>query len=280
MDDIEAHLDPRIDLTSLLNPLDDAKGAKVQVEGGAASDSAKHKKNGFRTIPAEVEGINGAVGKYLRTEQLRKVLEMLRQHPLRFVDRTTPDRDTKWRVNFPALSRTLIQREIEAYIQSRFGPVAARIVRFLKAKGRIEEKTVAGLLLLPHREVRYHCDAMHQAGILEIQEVPRDNIRTIKSSFWLWFYDQDRTRRDLLHNVYRTMSRLLQRLKVERGEVQSVLQKAERSDVKGHEDEYLSETERNALNTWNMKEGKILVELLRLDDTVAVLRDFTPSKVE
>ena len=70
------------------------------------------------------------------------------------------------------------------------------------------------------------------------------------------------------------MARCLQRVKVEREAVQTVIEKAERTDVVGKEEEYLGVGERVALEEWREREERLLGEVGRLDDLVAVLRDF------
>ena len=47
-----------------------------------------------------------------------------------------------------------------------------------------------------------------------------------------------------------------------------------RIDVVGKEEQYLSKGERAALVDWKKREEKMLAQLSRLDDMVAVLRDF------
>ena len=91
---------------------------------------------------------------------------------------------------------------------------------------------------------------------------------------YLWFYDQQRCRQLLLTDTYKAMARILQRIKVERAKVQTVIDKAERTDVVGHEEQYLSKMERQALRDWSQTEEKLLIQLGRQDNLVATLRDF------
>lgn len=77
-----------------------------------------------------------------------------------------------------------------------------------------------------------------------------------------------------MEECYKSMARCLQRAKVEREGVQTLLEKAERSDVVGREEEFLGEDERIGLEQWREKEERLLGEVGRLDELVAVLRDF------
>lgn len=279
--EVEAQLHTSLDLAAFIDP-NDTKFARVQIgveEDDYAAVQPVQKKNGFRTKMNDCELPNGNSPSHRRSGHVKEVLEVLNKHHFHFVHQTTVDKETAWRVNFPSLSSSLIQIELENFVNARFGPVATRIVRFLQAKGRVEEKTVANTTLLSQKDARAHLSALQQAGLVDVQEVPKDTARQAKAMIFLWVFDQDRSRRLLLIDTYKTMTRFLQRLKMERVGAQTVLEKVERSDIKGREEEFLSPTEKKALHEWEAKEEKILVELSRLDDTVAILRDFLPPRM-
>lgn len=73
------------------------------------------------------------------------------------------------------------------------------------------------------------------------------------------------------------MARLIQRANVEKEKIQPLLDKAERTDVVGNEDRYLSAKERQTLRIWRSTEEKLLTQLGRQDDLVAILRDYGVS---
>lgn len=116
--------------------------------------------------------------------------------------------------------------------------------------------------------------AMNRAGFLELQEVPKGNDRQPSKTIFLWFFDVERCRRRVLDETYKTMTRVLQRIGVERERVKDTVDKSERVDVQGHEEEMMTEAEKKALEEWRAKEEQLLGELGKLDDLVAVLRDF------
>jgi DNA-directed RNA polymerase III subunit RPC3 len=66
----------------------------------------------------------------------------------------------------------------------------------------------------------------------------------------------------------------MRRVTVERDKLRGFLEKTERSDVKGNEERYLSEAELATLKGWRDKEALLLGEIGRLDELVAVLRDY------
>jgi DNA-directed RNA polymerase III subunit RPC3 len=68
--------------------------------------------------------------------------------------------------------------------------------------------------------------------------------------------------------------RILQRIQFEREKVQPLLSKAERSDVIGNEEKWLSKGELDALRKWKEVQEKLSLQLFREDELVATLRDF------
>jgi len=219
---------------------------------------------------------NGAAADESCFTLTRQNLLLLAEHPYRFATfygktHSTPER---WSVNFSALSHRLRLIEIESTLLTRYGPESMRVIRILQEKGKLDEKAIAGLSLLNQRTMRSILNRMHEAGHVELQEIPRDTQRQPSRTMFLWFFDVERCRRKLLEETYKTMARCLQRVKAERELFQGVIDKAARSDVRGKEEEFLSVGERTALGKWRKNEERLLGELGRLDEMVAVLRDF------
>jgi len=203
---------------------------------------------------------------------------MLADDPHGFVKRKGGRGQGQWEVDYKSLAGDLIQFELEALFTARFGATATRVIRILHKKGKLDEKQVATLGLIRTRELRALLTAMQEAGYVDTQEVPRDNTRQPSRTIYLWFFDQDRCRQLVLNDLYKGMARLLQRARVERGKVQAVLEKADRTDVRGRESELLSKPELEALEEWRTTEERLLVQVDRLDDLVALFRDFVPHR--
>lgn len=209
-----------------------------------------------------------------RLHWVKQHCSLLFEDPRRFVRWVGSRGGGEYKVDFRPLTYSLIQHELEATVLARWGPLAARIIRILHARGKLDEKQVSTAGLMRTKEIRAALTAMQEAGFVDTQEVPKDNTRAPSRTMYFWFFDQDKTRQLVLTDTYKAMARILQRIKVERAKVQSVIDKAERSDVIGNEDRFLTETEKRALRTWRETEEKLLVQLGRQDDLVAILRDF------
>ena len=195
---------------------------------------------------------------------------LLTHHPARGGAR----RAEAWSAPLRALAAHLRRRLLLATLAARHGPLAPRLARLLHERGRLDEKTLAAGALVPPKPLRALLDALLAAGHVELGEVPRDAQRAPSRTVFVWGFDVERCARSVLGDVYRTMARLMQRLRSEAEGVRGVREKAERTDVVGREAEMLSEEELKVLERWKGTEERIWGELGRLDDMVMTLRDF------
>ncbi|EME86548.1 uncharacterized protein MYCFIDRAFT_43158, partial [Pseudocercospora fijiensis CIRAD86] len=210
--------------------------------------------------------------KKLKLALIEEHLKLLHEHPKTFCVPTRGSGGGEWRVHFSALTENLIQANVDMTVMARFGKVHARFVRLLRERGRLDEKQVASFSMMRIKDVRAILTELKFAGLVEGQEVPKDNTRQPTRSLYLWFHDQERVAGMILQQTYQAMSRTLQRLKVEREGYRNVIEKAEMMDMK---QEALAQNEREALMQWREIEEKLLTQLERMDDVVALLRDFS-----
>lgn len=203
-------------------------------------------------------------------------LLLLYDHPNRFLRRVpkTSSVPEKWAVDFGALRATLVDVTLSQILSSRFGPLATRLASILKSSGKLDEKTLSTLSLINQKTMRALLTAMYRSGLLQLQEIPREGNRQPSRTLYLWDWEPERAKQTVLEDCYAAMGRLVRRLGVERERVKGVVDKAARSDVMGREAEFLSGPEMKALEGWRSTEQKLWGELDRLDDCVAVVRDF------
>lgn len=158
-----------------------------------------------------------------------------------------------------------------------FNDPKLRIVRMLNDKGKLDEKNLQEIGLLNAKELRQSLASLQSAGLLELQEVPREPQRQPNRTIFLWFYDAERVQKLYLNKLYKTMSRLFQRLEVERCRLATTLTKIERTDVQGIEEDILSAAELKVLSQWRQREAWFMAEIGRIDDSVSILRDLRPA---
>ncbi|TLD31919.1 putative dna directed rna polymerase iii subunit protein [Venturia nashicola] len=182
----------------------------------------------------------------------------------------------RWRIPLYSLVQKLIQAEVENTITARFGKLSAASARILNANGVLDVKQIAQLAIVKPDQVQMAVTPILKAGYISAQELPRDNNRTVERSIWAYSYNAIHARQRLLDYSYKTMARLLQRLEHERGRRRTVLEKAARTDVASNEMKYLRPAEREALRRCREIEEFLDRYVIRIDELVATLRDFTP----
>ncbi|KAK4691462.1 DNA-directed RNA polymerase III subunit RPC3, partial [Lecanoromycetidae sp. Uapishka_2] len=209
-------------------------------------------------------------------ETVRNHLLLLAKHPLGFLEQLheSANEPERWTVLYRPLVKAITHHAVLETITARFGLPAARLTRLLSEKGKIDEKNLQSLSLMNQKTMRSYLSILHEAGMIQLQEVPRDNSRNPQRTMFLWYFDIERCKMRLLQETYKTMARCLQRARVERDKVKGTIEKATRSDVEGKEEEFLAPQELQALRRWREIEEKIWGEIGRLDDFVAIIRDY------
>ncbi|KAL1602500.1 RNA polymerase III subunit C82 [Paraconiothyrium brasiliense] len=206
-----------------------------------------------------------------RSEIVEAHLSLLVDHPLRFV---TWHARGQYRVDFDLMAKSLIQQEIENTVLARKSTVAMKLLRALKKKGKLDERQLCNTMMSSANDVRGIVNDLTVQGFVQTQEVPKVDRREAKLSLHLIWYDIQRAREKLLHDTYKGQVRILQRIAFEREKIQELLSKANRTDVAGNETKYLKQTELDDLKKWKEVQEKLLLQLAREDDLVAVLRDY------
>ncbi|EAW14685.1 putative DNA directed RNA polymerase III subunit Rpc82 [Aspergillus clavatus NRRL 1] len=257
-------VDPRLDLSGSIGPME---------------ISQPDNRRGKRPLEDDVngtnhEGANGLSSGGNRTFEVDQHLCLLAQPPHNLTSKRIVSGLITWTVEFRHLARKLRHLELERMIEARYGDVALRVVRVLHAKGKLDEKRLQEISLLPFKDLRQVLASMQAGGFVDLQEVPRDAQRQPSRTIYLWYYDPDRICNSVLQDTYKAMSRCFQRLRFERNRLKEFLEKTERSDVKGNEERYLSEGELALLQQWKAKEALLIGEVARLDEMVAVMRDY------
>lgn len=251
-------IDPHWDLSSSIGP----------------ADPTQPKISKKRPLENGVNGSHDSSTGATRMYEIGQHLRLLEQAPYNLTSYADIAYVPHWRIGFRGLSRKLRHLELERMIETRYGDVALRVVRVLHAKGKLDEKRLQEISMLPIKDLRQTLASMQSGGFVDLQEVPKDAQRQPSKTIFLWYYDPDRVSSSVLEDTYKAMSRTLQRIKFERDRLKDFLEKTERSDVKGHEEQYLTEGELEHLQRWKDKEALLLAEVARLDDMVAVFRDY------
>lgn len=223
----------------------------------------------------ETHGANGFTSYKDQNNMLSLVeehLKILAEHPKGYCRRVGAAGRGEWKVDFPALTEKLIATEIDQTVHARLSKVHALVVRMLRDVGRLEDKAISARLMMRVKDVREILTQLQFAGLVEGQEVPKDNSRQPSRAVYLWYHDQTRVASLLLQQSYQAMSRTLQRLAHERVVNKGIIERAEMLKTKENP---LGDTERTHIMQWRETEEKLMLQFLRLDEHVALLRDFS-----
>ena len=258
------------------------------VVGDASSDEEEDDESDSEDVneSSDSEQANGAANHSLNSlpktpeerhrRFVRDHLHLLAKHPYSFLQHIpeTSVLPERWTVHYQPLMNSIIHHVLLQIIATRYGQPAARLTRLLSDRGKVDEKNLCSLSLINQKSMRSYLTTLHKAGMIQLQEIPRDNSRNPQRTLYLWYFDAERCKAEILQESYKTMVRCLQRVQVEENKVKGTLEKASRSDVIGREEEFLGVQEREALEKWRQVEERIWGELGRLDELVGILRDF------
>lgn len=209
-----------------------------------------------------------------RLDQMRQHLLLLAESKHRFVRHCGSNGRGQWTVDFGQLMESLREAELDAYIEQSFGRHGLRLTRILREKGKLDEKMLPSAALMKKSDVQGKMLAMQMAGLVDVQEVPKDNSRLANRTLFFWFFDGERTQLQLLDDVYKAMLRCMQTLAVERHKERNILSFVERKDVEGKEEEVMTAEHYNKYNRHLEEQAELLGQVMRLDDMVAVVRDY------
>lgn len=209
-----------------------------------------------------------------RMEQMRQHLFLLAESSHRFVRHCGTHGNGQWTVDFSRVINRLKEAELDAYIEQSHGRHGLRLTRILREKGKLDEKMLPSAALMKKSDVQLKMTAMQMAGLVDVQEVPKDNSRMANRTLFFWFFDRERTEAQALDDIYKAMVRCMQTLQVERHKERNILSFVERKDVQGKEEEVMTAEHYNKYNNHLEKQDKLLCQVMRLDEMIAVFRDY------
>nr|OQO27942.1 hypothetical protein B0A51_04288 [Rachicladosporium sp. CCFEE 5018] len=298
--EVADQLDPNLDLTppSKANKAATTNGGpKVKKKGTIEYDPEFADIGIKREVASDSDDdITPIKAQGRRLDTIEQHLKLLEEHISQFCHRPSVTGSSEWRVSFPFITRTLIQAQLDTTIQRRFGTVGVRVARMLREEGKLEEKQVAQRVLKHVKDIRSTLGLMQAAGLLETQELPRDQYRQPTKCIYLWYFDEKKVQAQVLAQSYQGIARCLQRMDVEQTRFQQVLDKRARLRADSGEDEQrtfmmgkaglleeegapLSGVEKLQLGQWREVQEKLLAQVGRLDELVALMRDFDGGDV-
>lgn len=209
-----------------------------------------------------------------RLTQLKDHLLLLTGHNHNILKKLSNDGLGEFTVPFKSATEYMREHELDTYIASAFGKEGLRISHVLRKHGKLDEKQIQKIALMKQGEVRKTLVRMQMAGFADVQEVPKDTLRTPSRTIFLWWFDTERITNLMLDIIYKAIARCLEVLETERYKERVVLALANRTDVRGNEHEMLPEEHLIKLNTYIEKEDRLTTQINRLDQLVGIFKEF------
>ncbi|KAK6462464.1 DNA-directed RNA polymerase III subunit RPC3 [Scheffersomyces coipomensis] len=170
---------------------------------------------------------------------------------IQFLIETTPGTFT---IPYTALIKSLQQYNFETLIKTTLGVNSFRVLRCLKSQKIGDEKSLANAVLLKEKTVRNEVYKLFKANLVEIQEVPRSADRAASKTFFLFRHKEIVSYNFLNNALIFSMAEILTNIQNFKEDHKILLEKCEREDVKGHEDELLLESELKTLKNLQTRE--------------------------
>lgn len=151
---------------------------------------------------------------------------------------------------------------------------AFRILRSIKSLRLADEKSLFNSVLLKEKTIRNEVFKLINLNVIEIQEVPRSTDRAASKTFYLFKHRELSAYQSLNYALMYSMAQILENIEMFKYEDRILLDKCEREDVKGHEEEYLLESELKALSALNARETSNIGKFNRLKSLYEVFALF------
>ncbi|OBA22029.1 hypothetical protein METBIDRAFT_38925 [Metschnikowia bicuspidata var. bicuspidata NRRL YB-4993] len=168
-----------------------------------------------------------------------------------FVVETAPGSYT---VPFLQVARAVKQHHYDALVKATLGPNALRVLRCVQTMRLVDEKLISNAVLLKDRTVKNEVYKLVTNNVLEIQEVPRSVDRAALKTFYLFRHKPAPCHAFVARSLLHSMGAVLSNVDLFRADHRILLDKCEREDVKGHEDELLLDSELKTLRDLQRRE--------------------------
>ncbi|KAK9237126.1 RNA polymerase III subunit RPC82-domain-containing protein [Lipomyces kononenkoae] len=254
---------------------DSASESDESVESNNISDhDNSHQYDLNKDDDDDDDHLNDGTANNSRIEQLNVHLALLScNHNLPFMKRVGNKGGGEWTIDFDTLSARVRELEYDKLITQKQGAIACRLLRIIRDKGRIDEKQLARIALLPPKDIRAQLTALHEIGCLDLQEVPRGTDRAPSRTYYLWYHKPKSAYALMTQAVVKTMVRCYERILEERGRRPTIMTKLLREDVRRDEANMLTPAEREELRRIRGIEERFTAHMAKLDKLVLIFRD-------
>lgn len=191
---------------------------------------------------------------------LAEHMRLLTSGNVTFVFETSPG---SYAIPYNQLSRHVKSHHYDALVKTTLGHNAHRVLKCIKTMKLVDEKAISNLVLLKEKTVKSEVYRLVTSNVVEIQEVPRSADRAALKTFYLFRHKESPSYRFVDGSLIYSMADALSNIDRFKLEHRILLDKCEREDVKGHEEELLLDTELKTLRDLQTREINCLGRLHR-----------------
>ncbi|RCK58968.1 DNA-directed RNA polymerase III subunit RPC3 [Candida viswanathii] len=263
--DIERYLPKQVDFNNSIITPTFAKPKRPFENGDASPDSKKLKLEDGTAASKPAFVSDGPKYNSSILEQHLKLL--LNGTNTAFVYEISPG---NYVVPFANLTKILKQFNFEMLVKTTLGEQGFRILRCIKAMRLVDEKAISNAVLLKEKTVRSEIYHLIRANVIEIQEVPRSADRAASKTFYLFRHKENYP--FLVNCLIHDMAMILNGIEKFKSEHHILLEKCNRIDVQGQEEQLLLESE---LKTLHGLQNREISNIVRLDRLVVLFSIFS-----
>ncbi|KAJ1863868.1 RNA polymerase III subunit C82 [Coemansia sp. RSA 2703] len=210
-----------------------------------------------------------------RSDAIFALLDILHNDSSGIVAKVEEQAGGQYRINFERAAAVLRDRALDSLIQEKFGAMHARIVRVLRDKQKLDEKTVSQTTMLPIALCRERLHDLALSGLIDTFDIPRTADRNPSRMFYLWFVNPEKQVRSAMSYIFQGMSNLHQRIDHEMAIRSALITKTKRKDVIA-DPSLLTEYERKELKSLMAIKQNLEAALIRLDGMLLIIHDINP----
>ncbi|KAJ2547969.1 RNA polymerase III subunit C82 [Coemansia sp. RSA 1933] len=213
-----------------------------------------------------------------RTELVFALLDVVRADTSGIVTKVDERGGGQFRINFDRAAVTLRDACLDTLVHEKFGSLHARIIRVLREKHKLDEKTIATAAMMPIAACRERLHDLALAGFIDSYEIARTVDRNPSRMFYLWYINPQKQVRAAMRYVFKSMANVYARLDQEMAARAPLLAKTRRADVIA-DMSLLTDAENRELAMLADTRRKLEVVNVRLDGMLLIVHDIHPDSV-
>lgn len=252
-------LPPNLDLANSITSRVFAKPSRLSSNdqnGGGDGPSKKIKLENGSALPSENGYAHDALFNVESSRPddpalVEEHLQLLSSSSVPFLVRL---HDGHYTIPFLQLSKAVKAYNYDALVKTTMGTDALRIFRCVKDQKLADDRTIAKLVLQKDQVVKSLLFDLIAGNFIQLQEIPRSADRAATKSVYLFRHEESASYQYLKKLLLFSIGEILSNVEQAKLDHKILLEKCERDDVKGHEDELLLESELKTLNDLQSRE--------------------------